>query len=255
MQQQSNTYIILFISAVTVVLGGLLSAANQVLKPAQQRSMELDSKRQILSAVVSLDGKKGDEILSLYDQSITAIVVDINGDPVQNDDKGEPMTADKVDVAKNFKLSPDKRLYPVYKYHKPGNPDAVEATIFPMYGNGLWGPIWGYLALGTDMNTILGVTFDHESETPGLGARITSDQIQERYRGKRMFDDSGDLVSVSMLKGEGNPDSSLDDHHIDGLSGATITGRGVNAMLRNYVGYYAGYMQRASGSKSDVVLL
>jgi Na+-transporting NADH:ubiquinone oxidoreductase subunit C len=254
--QQSNTYIIVFISVVTIVLGGLLSAANQVLKPAQQRSMELDAKRQILTAVVSLEGKKGKEILDLYSQTIGAVVVDINGDVIETNEKGEPMTADQVNVAKNYKLAPEKRMYPVYTYHQPGKPDAVEAYIFPMYGNGLWGPVWGYLALSTDLNTIQGVVFDHESETPGLGARITTELVQTRYKGKKMFDPSGNLVSVSMLKGESNPESSLDEHHIDGLSGATITGKGVNAMLRNYLGYYSGYIRKISTrTGQDVALL
>jgi Na+-transporting NADH:ubiquinone oxidoreductase subunit C len=243
-QQQSNLYVIVFSAIITIVLGGLLAMANQMLKPRQQRSIELDTKGKILGAVIDLKGLKGDEILDKYNKCIQGIVVDINGDIVESTAEGAPISANDVDVAKNYKVPPEDRLYPVFKFHEEGSPEEVQAYIIPVYGKGLWGSIWGYMAMDLDLNTIKGAVFDHESETPGLGARITENAVQERYEGKKIYDESGKLLSVDMLKGENNAASALDDHHIDGLSGATITAKGLNAMLMSYFEYYSAYFQK-----------
>ena len=253
--QQSNTYIIVFSAVLTIILGGLLSLANQGLKPMQQKSVELDTKKKILSAVTDLKGKKGNEVLELYGETIESIVVDLEGVVVEKDEKGADIIAENVDVAKNFKKAPEERLYPVFKYHKEGNKEAVEAYIFPVYGRGLWGPIWGFIALETDLNTIKGTSFDHKTETPGLGARITTAEISNRYHGKRLFDDGGNLISIMMLKGENNASSALDDHHIDGMSGATLTANGVNEMLESYFEYYKSYIENTKKTTGQKVAL
>lgn len=255
MQQQSNTYIIVFSAIITIILGGLLSLANQGLKPKQQKAVELDTKRQILSAVMNVESLKGNDILSTYDKTISGIVVDINGNVVEKNEKGEPIVADKVDIAANYKKTPDNRLYPVFKFHKEGNPENVEAYILAVYGHGLWGPIWGYIALDTDLNTIKGAVFDHETETPGLGARITTQEVEERFTGKKIFDDKGDLESVAMLKGEHHTAKDLDAHHVDGMSGATLTGKGLNSMLASYFKYYEGFIGKTAKSQNKVASL
>lgn len=251
--QQSNTYIIVFSAVLTIVLGGLLSLANQGLKPMQQKAVELDTKKKILSAVTDLQGKKGDEVISLYGETIESIVVDINGEIVEKDEKGGDIIAENVDVAKNFKKAPEDRLYPVFKYHKAGDKETVEAYIFPVYGRGLWGPIWGFVALETNLNTVKGTSFDHKTETPGLGARITTTEVSERYEGKKLFDDEGNLASISMLKGEKNPSSVLNDHRIDGLSGATLTAIGMNEMFESYFTYYREYILKVRNSTGQKV--
>ena len=253
--QQSNTYVIIFSAVLTIVLGGLLSLANQGLKERQQRAEELDTKKKILGSVTDLAKKKGPEIISLYEQSIESMAVDIDGNPVEKDEKGGEMVAENVNIGKNFKKTPEERVYPVFKYHKAGDPSAVEAYILPVYGKGLWGPIWGYIALDIDLNTIKGVSLDHAKETAGLGARITAADVQARYVGKKIFDSAGELVSVSMLKGESNAANLLDDHHIDGMAGATITGKGVNAMLIDYFGHYKSFITKNSGQSNQVTAL
>lgn len=247
--QQSNTYIIVFTAVLTIVLGGLLSLANQGLKPAQVRSIEIDTKKQILGAVIDVDKLKNEEVLKFYETSIKSIVVDINGEPIEKNEKGEPLIAENVDIAKNFKKPAEERQYPVFIYHQKGDESKIEAYIFPMYGRGLWGPIWGYIALETDFNTIKGAKFDHETETPGLGARITEKEVQERFVGQKVYDGQGNLKSVAMLKAESNPESLLDEHHVNGLSGATITGKGLNEMLKNYFDLYEEYMKKAKTGK------
>ena len=253
--QQSNLYVIVFSAILTIILGGLLSLANQGLKPMQQKSVELDTKKKILGSVTDLKGKKGNEVLSMYEQTISSSVVDIEGNPISKDEKGDELAAEDVDIAKNFKKDAADRQYPVFIYHEPGDPTGVEAYILPVFGKGLWGPIYGFVALDTDLNTIKGISLDHDKETPGLGARITGSDVQDRYIGKKIFDDDGDLMSVSMLKGENNSAEALDEHHIDGMSGATITGKGVNDMLLNYLGHYQKFIEKKSNSTSDVASL
>ncbi len=249
MQQQSNLYIIVFSAIVTIVLGGMLALANQLLKPRQEKSIELDTKSKILNAVIDLKGLKSQEVLDRYERSIEGIVVDINGNIIEKDANGAPVSANSVNVAKNYKLPAEDRLYPVFKFHKEGSSEEVEAYIVPVYGKGLWGSIWGYIALDLDLNTVKGAVFDHESETPGLGARITAPEVQERFKGKKIYDESGSLISVAMLKGESNAPAALDDHHIDGMSGATITGNGLNAMLLNYFEYYSAYFEKTASTR------
>ncbi len=251
--QQSNAYIITFSVILTVVLGLLLSGTSQLLGPIQKKAVELDTKKQILGAVMAaseIKTMKPDEILDFYDKRITSKVVDMEGNLVEKDADGNAIIAENVNVAKNYKMAPDKRLYPMFIFHKEGKPDDSEAYIVQVYGSGLWDEIWGFLALDTDLNTIAGVTFGHKAETPGLGARITENAVQERFRGKRIFDDEGNFQSVAMQKGEGR-DYSDENHKVDGLSGATITANGVNAMFRNYLQAYKAYLGKLKDSKSE----
>lgn len=235
--QRSNTYIIIFSIVLTIVLGGLLSLAAVGLKPAQDKQVELDTKKKILGAVMDISQiEDPSELLAIYDKRVQSTVVDLNGNEVTQDKQGNPVIAEKVNIQKNYRFSPEERMFPVFKFMDKDNPEVVDAYIFPTFGNGLWDWISGYIALDKDLNTIRGVAFDHKQETPGLGARITSDQIQQRYQGKEIFNEQGDLVSVTMVKGEGN--TGLSSHEVDGLSGATMTAKGVNKMLQQYFDYY-----------------
>ena len=243
--QQSNIYVIVFTAIMTIVVGGVLSFTSQVLAPAQKKSVELDTKSQILSSVMDrekLGQMKPEEVLSMYDARITSLVVDINGNTVETDEDGKAIVAEQVNILKNYKKDPENRLYPVFKYMNAENSDKVDAYILPLYGAGLWDKIWGFVALDSEIKTIAGASFAHKAETPGLGARIASPQIQQRYVGKEIYDENGNLVSVKMVKGEGN--AGLTAHQVDGMSGATITGKGLNAMLENYLTYYQSYLKK-----------
>lgn len=253
--QQSNTYIIVFTAILTIVLGGLLSLATQFLKPWQDKSIEIDTKKQILGAVVDVETMSSKEILDYYNTTIKSIVVDFNGDLIEKNEKGGDIVAEDINIAKNFKKKKEDRQYPVFIYHQEGSPDEIEAYIFPMYGTGLWGPIWGYVALQTDFNTVKGAVFDHEGETPGLGARITTKEVQQRFIGKEIYDDKDELKSVTLLKGENNPQSALDEHHINGMSGATITGKGLSRMLMSYFENYQAYIDKTKSKAGKVASL
>ncbi len=241
--QQSNGYIIGFSVVTTIILGTLLALAAEGLKPAQAIAKEKDIKKQILGAVMEL--KKEDDVLAIFDKRIPPshrYVVDYNGDK-----KEVSSPAEKIDIGSEYKKDTTKRDFPVFEFVSETNPDEVEAYIIPLYGNGLWDKIWGYLAIDKDLQTIKGVVFDHKGETPGLGARISDKEIQVRYVGKKLFDENGKLVSVVMLKSEkGN---KLTDYQVDGMSGATITANGVNGMVKNYLSYYQNFFDKQVRSK------
>ena len=226
----------------TIVIGGVLSFASQVLAPAQKKSIELDTKSQILSAVMDLNKKK-DDVLGIYNQRIQSLVVDYDGNLIDNDKKGNPIVPEDVNIIRNFKQDNVDRELPVYKYMSADNPDEIEAYILPLYGNGLWNKIYGFVALEKDLNTIKGISFGHVQETPGLGARISDPEVQNRYKSKTIFE-GGDLVSVVMLKGEKRDPSLFGPHEVDGLSGSTLTAKGVNAMLKDYIDCYKGFIEK-----------
>ncbi|SMG29578.1 Na+-transporting NADH:ubiquinone oxidoreductase subunit C [Marivirga sericea] len=240
--RQSNYYVILFSVILTVVLGGLLAATSEGLGPIQQKSIELDTKKQILGAVVEVTPEM--DVIETYSKAIKSEVVDYSGNTVAEDSEGNKIVAEDVNVEKQFDKDPEERLYPVFKFYGKEGGEEIESYILPVYGNGLWDNIWGYIALDTEGKTIKGAVFAHAGETPGLGARITEDEVQARFQGKKLYNDQGELVSVQMLKGESNPESKLDEHHVDGMSGATITGNGLNAMLKNYFKHYQSYFNK-----------
>jgi len=239
--RQSNLYIILFAIGLTVVFGGALSLTSVGLKPLQDKQVELDTKKKILGAVMDISTiDDPNEILELYGKKVKSMVVDFDGNVLSTDPKGNDYVAEKVNIQKNSKMDQKERAYPVFMFLD--DDQNVEAYIFPTFGSGLWDWISGYVAFGNDLNTIKGVAFDHKGETPGLGARITEATVQQRYVGKKVFSDGGELVSVTMVKGEGN--TGLSDHQVDGMSGATITGKGLNAMLLEYLECYSAFIDK-----------
>lgn len=233
--RQSNLYILIYAGALTIVCGGLLAFAAEGLKERQQFNVALEQKKNILATVTTLE--EGQDVNVLYAQRVNEFVIDFSGnikDGVKPQD---------VNLAAEYKKSAENRLLPVYEFKNESDPNKVDYVVLPVYGYGLWNDIWGFVALESDMNTIRGVKFDHKGETPGLGARIASDsELQDRYKGKSIYE--GDkLVSVTMMKGEGN-DYSDDKHKVDGMSGATLTAKGVNNMLSDYLASYTNYLKK-----------
>ena len=269
--QQSNAYVVIFTAIMTVVVGGLLALTSQVLAPAQKKSIELDTKTQILGAVMQLE--EGADVLGIYDERIRSLVVDSEGNEVTKNEKGGEVVAEQVNILKQYKklkqiqkmeALADKLqksnegesaqkfvsqaaalrkdlLLPVYMFSAKEGSAEVDAYILPVYGAGLWDKIWGYIALDNSLQEVKGVAFDHKAETPGLGARISDKEIQERYEDKEIYNDKGQLVSVTMVKGENN--TGLSDHEVDGMSGATMTAKGVNEMLKSYLECYQPYFK------------
>lgn len=222
----------MYAAILTVVCGGLLAFAAEGLKEKQQENIAMEQKKNILATVMEL--KEEDNVTDVYNKRVKAFVIDYNGNVV------EGMTAQDVSVAAEYKKPQQERLLPVYEFSNEAG--EVQSVVMPVYGYGLWNNIWGFVSLDSDFNTIKGVKFSHAGETPGLGARIDSDEIQVRYKSKTIF--KGDeIASVVMMKGEGN-DYSSDAHKVDGMSGATLTAKGVNNMLQDYFTCYVNYLKK-----------
>jgi len=222
------------------VCGGLLAFASQSLKPLQDANVELERKQNILSTVIEL--KKGDDINALYAERVQERVIGFDGN------MKEGISASSVSIVNDYKKKPEDRLLPVYEFRNQADPTKLDNVVLPVYGFGLWNDIWGFVALEQDLNAIKGVKFQHKQETPGLGARIESEEIQLRYIGKSIFDGDA-LASVVMQKGEGI-DYSADAHKVDGMSGATLTAKGVNNMLLDYFKSYKNYLNKIQQNSS-----
>lgn len=233
--RQSNLYIVIYAAILTAVCGGLLAFASISLKDKQDANVALEQKSNILATVISVP--EGARVEELYAKRIRGFVIDFKGDVVPNLDPS------KVVAAVEYKKGVDQRLLPVYEFISESDPNKVEAVVLPVFGFGLWNNIWGFVALDSDFNTVRGVKFAHAGETPGLGARIESAEIQDRYKGKKIFDENSVLVSIVMMKGEGT-NYSGEHHKVDGMSGATLTAKGVNNMLQDYFSCYKTYLEK-----------
>ena len=231
--RQSNSYIIIYAAILTIVCGGLLALAAEGLKEKQQFNVDQEQKKNILSTVMTL--KDEDDVNAIYDKSVSAYVVDFNGKKV------EGLNPAKLALKPEYKKAPKDRMLPIYEFKNATDPSKIDFVVLPVFGYGLWNDIYGFVALKSDMNTVQGVSFSHVGETPGLGARITESEIQARFKGKTIFD--GEVItSITMMKGEGM-DYSNDAHKVDGMSGATLTGKGVNNMLSDYFKSYENYLK------------
>jgi len=220
MNVQSNSYTVIYASILVIIVALGLSYTSVSLKDKQQLNKDQEKKQMILKAIgVNCSRQQAVELFPKYVYSIE--VLNFQGEHLQNID------GFKIDLKEEYSKPFEKRLYPAYRTKV----DEKEICVFPVYGKGLWGPIWGYVALEDDYNTIFNVVFDHQGETPGLGAEITTEQFQKQFKGKKIFDDMNNFVSLIVNKpGKGDP---KDPHQVDGLSGATITSKGLEDMLRN----------------------
>ncbi|QQS30924.1 MAG: NADH:ubiquinone reductase (Na(+)-transporting) subunit C [Sphingobacteriales bacterium] len=225
----SNSYTFAYAAALTLIVAVALAAAATGLKPIQQQAIDLDKKRSILNAVTNLSDKN--QILKEYAEKVTEVVIDEQGNVV------EGVKAFDLALKKEYKKPEAERKLPLYIYNSPEG----KKYIVPMHGAGLWDEIWGYLALDQDLNTIKGASFDHKGETPGLGAEITTENFQGQFEGKKLAE--GADYKFKVIKGI-NPGTKSNPYEVDGISGATITGDGVNTMIEKSFVSYNNYFNK-----------
>ena len=228
----SNRYTFIYAIIISVVTAVLLAFASQGLKPLQDANIALDKRTSILRAV-RVDATERAVIEKIYAERVKELVVNSQGEELSN------VTTSAIVLKDELAKPVAERRLPLYIYT---GDDDKKRYIVPMSGAGLWGPIWGYVSIEEDFNTVYGAFFDHKSETPGLGAEISEKPFQEQFQGKKIMDDDR-FVSVHVVK-KAAKSAVGPEHRVDGISGGTITSTGTDKMLRDWLEPYLGYFGR-----------
>ncbi|MDR3118416.1 MAG: NADH:ubiquinone reductase (Na(+)-transporting) subunit C [Mediterranea sp.] len=219
MNTNSNSYTVIYASVMVIIVAFVLAFTSSVLKPVQDKNIKLDKMKQILSALnLNTKGQDAEEVYRNYIKK--DMILDANG-AVKAEEGG-------------FTLGESKDEFVVYVAEVEGR----TKYIIPLYGSGLWGAIWGYIALDEDKDTVYGTYFSHAGETPGLGAEISTPAFQAPFRGKHIMKE-GRPVSIAVVK----PGKAVSDReYVDGISGGTITSVAVQEMLKNSLAGYTDFL-------------
>ena len=239
MNRQSNVYTVIYAIVLVVIVGVVLSVVYQALRPTQLENIANDTKKQILASA-HLAPETGQTISELFDSHITKSYI-VNNQGEQIDEKINPFD---VNMALEVKKPADERLLPVFECNTPSG----VKYIVPVYGAGLWGPIWGYVAFDNNWDTIYGAYFAHQGETPGLGAEIEKPAFQKQFEGKDIFSKSGDFTSVAVVKIGKEPS---DKAWVHAVSGGTITSQGVQKMLYDSLEPYTAFFRLLKSGQSS----
>jgi Na+-transporting NADH:ubiquinone oxidoreductase subunit C len=229
MNREGNWYTLVYASVVVVLVAVALAFVSQVLRPEQAKNEAIDKMQQILRSLnITVTSVRAE---AEYKKSIVdSYVVNGKGDRVEG-------VAFVTELAEELNKPEAERKYPVYE----AMIDGKKKYVLSMRGTGLWGPIWGFMALDDDKNTVYGASFGHAGETPGLGAEIDKSAFGKNFIGKRFFNSEGKFVSIAIVK-PGKTDREKD--WVDGISGGTITSRGVDAMLSGSIGAYNEFLKK-----------
>ena len=221
MNRDSNVYTVVYASVMVVLVAVVLAFTSQSLRSFQQKNEENDKRQQILRSInVAVSANEAE---AKYNELIKeAFLVNENGQKVD----GDAFAADVVKAATEHE-------YPVFV----ANVDGQTKYIMALHGAGLWGPLWGYISVDSDKNTVYGADFSHQGETPGLGAEIAKPAFSSEFKGKKLFMD-GTFKSVAVKPGK----SVEGQDYVDGISGGTITSKGVDAMLFNSLSGYVKFL-------------
>ena len=261
MRQYSNAYIIGFAVAVCLVCSVVVSTPAVALRGRQDLNKALDRQTKVL-VVAGLLGEgqsaSADEVQRLFEQNIRTRVVDLQSG--EYDETVDAAAYDQRRAAKDPSLSreapanragitrlPSKALI----YQRVAD-EEIELLILPIEGKGLWSTLYGFLALAPDTTTIEGITFYEHGETPGLGGEVDNSSWKALWRGRKAYDAGGE-PAITVIKGAAGP-AEEDPYRVDGISGATLTARGVSHLVQFWLGEngFEPYLEkfRASGSAS-----
>lgn len=240
MDKQSNAYTFIFALIVCAVLSLALSAVSEGLRPRKELNEALDVKKNILKSVKLVeplsDKASGEEMLNTFNSKIEQVVIDDQGNILDG------VSPEDVDDG-------DKGRHPLYIYKEDGR---VKAYSFPIVGKGLWSTLYGYLSLEPDAKTVRGITFYKHGETPGLGAEIETDWFQENFEGKKVWDKKEQqLHPIAVVKGKVNDviqNEYQQQFYVDGISGATMTTKGVTEMLEKWLRVYEPFFKKKRDS-------
>jgi Na+-transporting NADH:ubiquinone oxidoreductase subunit C len=236
-----NVYTVIFAAVMVVVVGSLLAFMASGLSDRIKENERFEKQQNILYAMgvnenvdeSSVEFVPTDIVEGEFEKYITDQLV-IKGDSVLEDNE-----AYLIDIKKQLTLA-EKGETPKLPLFI-GEKDGEKLYIIPMYGKGLWDAIWGFIALNKDM-VVQGVFFDHKSETPGLGANINQRYFMDDFTGETIMQDTR-YAGINVAKGNNDPlNERKDDNKVDALAGATITGDGVSAMIKESVNLYKDYL-------------
>jgi Na+-transporting NADH:ubiquinone oxidoreductase subunit C len=237
MNKEGNGYTLIYASVLVIVVAALLAFVATSLKPLQDRNEMVAKKIDILKSInIDSDAANAEEI---YEKIIgdKSYIVNFKGEKVEG-------VAFNVSLADENRKPVEERLLPVFEASLE---DDVVKYVIELRGNGLWGPIWGYIAINDDGNTLYGATFSHKGETPGLGAEIAGDNFQDQFPGKQIFE-NGKNRSIDVVKGGADPNNK---HEVDGISGGTITSNGLSNMLDEYFIGYESFLKNIERSSHE----
>ncbi|MBW7866808.1 MAG: NADH:ubiquinone reductase (Na(+)-transporting) subunit C [Brumimicrobium sp.] len=234
--KDKNGFTFAFSIIMVVIVGVALSALSLGLTPQKQANVEAKKKINILSAM-GIDANRSN-VAKIYDEHIkNSYVVNSSGDLVEN------LPAEKqafnLDVLKQMRdktISVEDRLYPVFE---AVNEEGENVYVLPMAGKGLWGPIWGFISISDDRETISGVSFDHQGETPGLGAEIAQHFFQKQWVGEKISTE-GSPIYINVVK----DGSGKEPERVDGITGGTVTSKGVERMVNETMNVYIKYFNK-----------
>lgn len=250
MSRDSIGFTFMVSAALCVVCSILVSGAAVGLRSRQDLNKENERKKNILSAAGLINpDAAANEISKVYDERVKGIIVDLNTGKVVTDDKElfpNPQEYDQKAAADNPKMSMEipsaedlagikRRENYSWVYLINDENGKLSQYVLPVRGKGLWSTLWGFLALDTNLNTIAGLTFYEHGETPGLGGEVDNPKWKAQWKGKEAYGKDFE-PEIEVIKGTVVPDSKNAIHEVDGLSGATITSRGVTHLLDFWLG-------------------
>ena len=223
-----------------VVCSVIVSTAAVVLKPAQEFNQALDRKRNILAAAGMLEeGRSVDELFAQAETRVVDLRTGKFTDAVEADSYDQrrgakdPATSDKLSGAEDPAKILRKEHYALVYLFKDSQ-GTIDRIVLPVHGYGLWGQLYGFIALDSDAQTVAGLGFYEHKETPGLGGEVDNPRWKALWPGKQVYRDG--KVEIEVIKGTVNPDSADAIYEIDGLAGATLTTRGVSNLVRYWLG-------------------
>jgi Na+-transporting NADH:ubiquinone oxidoreductase subunit C len=236
MNRDSNKHTYIFAILMVVSVAFVLSFTSESLKDLQNSNVKKEKMQNILSSVgINVSRDESEDLYMDYISEELSLKLDGTIDT--------DIEAFDINLALEVKKDSDTQRFPLYI----ANVENEKFYVIPLRGAGLWAEIWGYIALREDINTIKGVSFDHKSETAGLGAEITEDWFIDSFIDEKINDSQGNFVGVYLTKSNNDPrNEDKMDNEVDAISGATITGDGVSDMIIERVQNYLPYFNNIS---------
>jgi Na+-transporting NADH:ubiquinone oxidoreductase subunit C len=233
MSKKPNPF--LFICILTITSSLLLSLAATQLKTYQDYNVDVDKKKNVLKCIgLDVSVLSSQDIIHEYKTRISEIISDKDGNTIESVSFSDLYFKENKMNGESVYSYDGKNYLPIFKSSSP------EVIIIPISGKGLWSTLFGYFAIDSDYNTVKGITFYQHGETPGLGGEVDKEWFQTNFVGKKIKNDVGNLVSIQVVKGK----SGDNIHGVDGISGATITSRGVTEFLFRDLKKYTPYFNK-----------